>query len=440
MTSLPNSVLGDAYASGFAWDLLEDLVEVGDRMAGHKGEHEGAGLIAAAFEEAGAETVEMNEFEIPGRWRESSSLSVDSSANYEMNHHVIALPGSPDETVTAPLVDIGHGVPETVGDEVDGAIAIARSDVPEDHRWVHRMEKYAAVVRAGVKGFIFRNHVPGQLPPTGEIGYHNRPAPIPAVGVSKEVGARLERYAGTGTPTELSVTCRNEPTTTVNTRAALGPDTEEEVVVTAHVDAHDIAEGAEDNGVGSVLLPEIARILCGVTDRLDVRVQFILFAAEEIGLQGSYQYVSSIDDSPRIVVNIDGAGGSRNPGVRTHGFDELEEPFRTVAEQFDAPLEVDTETIIGTDAWPFLEQGIPAATLYSQSEGDDRGWGHTHADTLEKLDPRDLQALGALFSTFVLELANWNREYDRKSLDEIQETLTDGDVLALEVGDRWHFG
>ena len=439
MTSLPDSVLGDAYASNFAWDLLEDLVEIGDRMAGHDGEHESAQIVAAAFEKAGVENVEMNKFEIPGWWRESSALSVDGHANYERDHHVIALPGSPDETVEAPIVDVGYGVPETIGDEVDGAITMVRSDVPEDHRWVHRMEKYAAAVRAGAKGFVFRNHVPGQLPPTGEVGYHDRPAPIPAVGVSKEVGARLERYVDENATTELSVACRNEPTTSVNTHAVLGPETEKEVVMTAHVDAHDIAEGAEDNGVGSVLLPEVARILCGVTDRLDMRVRFVLFGAEEIGLHGSYHYAASAGDLTQVVVNIDGAGRSRDPGVRTHGFDELEEPFRTVAERFDAPLEVDPGTIVGTDAWPFLERGIPAVTLYSQSEGDDRGWGHTHADTLEKLDPRDLRALAALFSAFVLELAGGDRKYDRKSPEAIRETLTDGDVLALEVGDRWHF-
>jgi hypothetical protein len=57
MTSLPDSVLGDAYASDFAWDLFEDLVEVGNQMAGHESEREGARLVATAFEEAGAESV-----------------------------------------------------------------------------------------------------------------------------------------------------------------------------------------------------------------------------------------------------------------------------------------------------------------------------------------------------------------------------------------------
>lgn len=439
MTSLPDRVLGDAYASDFAWDLLQEFVQVDDRMAGHDGEREGARIVAAAFEEADVESVATNEFEIPGWWRESSALSVDGRASYEKDYHVIALPGSPDETVEAPLVDVGYGIPENVGDEVDGAIAMARSDVPEDHRWVHRVEKYAAAVRSGAKGFIFRNHVPGQLPPTGEVGYHDRPAPIPAVGVSKEVGARLEHHAAETATAELSVACRNDRATSANTHAVLGPETEKEVVVTAHVDAHDIAEGTEDNGVGSVLLPEIARILGGVTDQIDARIRFVLFGAEEIGLHGSYEYATTGGDSTRVVMNIDGAGGSRNPGVRTHGFDELERPFRTVAEWFDAPLEIDPETIIGTDAWPFLERGIPAVTVYSQSEGADRGWGHTHADTLEKLDSRDLRALAILCSEFEHELAAEDREYGRKSPEAVRDRLSEGDILALDVGNRWHF-
>lgn len=73
---------------------------------------------------------------------------------------------------------------------------MARSDGPADHdRWHHRMEKYAAAAEEGAAGFIFRNHYEGALPPTGEVGYHERPGPIPVVGVSKKLGDRLARYA-----------------------------------------------------------------------------------------------------------------------------------------------------------------------------------------------------------------------------------------------------
>jgi Zn-dependent M28 family amino/carboxypeptidase len=301
------------------------------------------------------------------------------------------------------------------------------------------MEKYASAAEHGAVGFVFRNHVPGNLPPTGEVGYHDRPGPIPAVGVSKELGARLARYAEDDASVGLSVDCRNEPASSVNTHAVLGPETDEEVLVTAHVDAHDIAEGAEDNGVGSALLPEIGRLLAAVEDDLDTRTRFVAFGSEEIGLYGAYHHAETGEAPVKAVMNVDGAGSSRDPRVRTHGFEGLETPFAAAADRFDAPLTVSEEVTPHADSWAFVERGVPAVTIGSVREGAGRGWGHTHADTLDKLDPRDLRALAALYAESVLELADAGREFPGRDPAEIREALTDGYVRELKVGGRWHF-
>jgi Zn-dependent M28 family amino/carboxypeptidase len=439
MPRLPASVVGDAFTSEHAWGTLTELVEIGNRMAGQAGEKEGSAVIEATFEAAGLREVGTEAFDIPGWWRGSSSLSVEGHGEWDADHHVIALPGTPAGDVSAPIVDVGHGIPEEIGDEVDGAVAMASSDTPEGERWVHRMEKYASAAEHGAVGFVFRNHVPGNLPATGEVGYHNRPGPIPAVGVSRELGARLARYAADDATVDLAVDCRNEPTTSVNTQAVVGPDTEAEVLVTAHVDAHDIAEGAEDNGVGSALLPEIGRLLLEVEDALDTRVRFVAFGSEEIGLYGAYHRAATGERPIKAVMNIDGAGSSWDPRVRTHGFEGLADAFEAAAARFDAPLTVSDEVSPHADAWPFVERGIPAVTIGSVREGSGRGWGHTHADTLDKLDRRDLRALAAIYAESVLELADESRAFPSRKPEGIRDALTEGYVRELKVGGRWHF-
>jgi len=52
-------------------------------------------------------------------------------------------------------------------------------------------------------------------------------------------------------------------------RAALGPDTDEAVLLLAHYDAHDVGEGALDNGCGCALVAEVGRLLATVEDDLD---------------------------------------------------------------------------------------------------------------------------------------------------------------------------
>ncbi|MDY6818344.1 MAG: M28 family metallopeptidase [Halobacteriales archaeon] len=441
---LPPEVVGDAYTSDFSWNLLEELVEIENRMAGQEGEHAGAELLRDTFEELGFRDVEIEEFEIPGWWRGSSSLTLpDRGKSYSAQHQLIALPGTSAGDVAAELVDVGYGIPEEIGEEVDGKVAMARSDTPDDYdRWHHRMEKYSAAANNGAVGFIFRNHVDGNLPPTGEVGYHNRPGPIPAVGASKELGARLARYCEDGNPdVELSVDCRNEPTTSPNTMGVIGPDTDEEVLVTAHVDAHDIVEGASDNGVGSVLVPEIGRLLKQVEDELDTKVRLMPFGSEEIGLWGAYHFADTRDlENVKCVVNIDGAGPSREAKIRrTNSFDSVEPAFERAADRLGVPLGIERGVSPHGDSWPFAEQGVPAVTVGSGTEESGRGWGHTHADTLDKLDPRDLRAITVVFAEAVLELADDDTELERKTPEDIRDRLDESYVTEMKAGGRWRY-
>jgi aminopeptidase YwaD len=444
MTRLPESAIGDAYANGVAREVLEDLVAVGPRMAGQDGEEQGAQTLREAFEESGLREVGIAEFEIPGWWRGKSSLSVDASKgsfDCTHRHEVLALPGSPAGAVSGELVDVGYGTQEEFDErDVEGKVAMVSSRSPEGtDRWIHRMEKYASVHEAGAVGFVFRNHVEGCLPPTGEVGYHARPGPIPAVGVSREVGEWLERLRERGEiSVDLEVDCRNEPATSQNVEGVLGPGEGEEVLVTAHIDSHDIAEGAMDNGAGCALLAEVGRLLSGID--LDTRVRFVAFGAEEIGLRGAYHHAENADlESVKCVLNVDGAGRSRTLSVGTNGFEGVAGLFEDVRDGLDVPVETRDTVAPHGDQWAFVERGVPSAFVGSASPDEGRGWGHTHADTLDKIDSRDLRDLAVSIAEAVLRATDASRTFERASEAEIRDALDDGYVRELHVGDRWHY-
>ena len=465
MTALPDRVVGDARTSDFGWDLLTDLTDIGNRMAGTAGERRGAERVVAAFEDAGLRNAGLDEFEIPGWWRGDSAIEIAGPVErrHEGSHEVIALPGTPAGEATAPLVDVGEGTDEqfeAASDELDGAIAMASSRTPDSHdRWIHRMEKYVTAAEHGAVGFVFRNNIEGALPPTGEVGYHNRPGPILAVGVSKEVGERLVRLAndnGGGAagrdgdaPVELSieVDCRNEPTTSVNAVADVGPDTDEAVLLTAHVDAHDVSDGANDNGAGSALVAEIGRLLATVDGDLDTRVRLVTFGAEEIGLWGAYHAAETTPhDDIACVINLDGACNSRDLRVGTNGFDGMGAVFEAVAEAFDAPLATGETISPHGDQWAFVQEGIPAVMASTTSEQSGRGWGHTHADTLDKLDPRDLREVATLVAEATYRFATGGggaaggAEVAHRSRSAVRESIADGYVEELKTGGRWPYG
>ncbi|MFC7187810.1 M28 family metallopeptidase [Halorubrum yunnanense] len=459
MTALPDRVVGDARTSDFGWDLLTDLTDIGDRMAGSVGERRGAERVVAAFEAAGLRNAGLDEFEIPGWWRGESAVKLAGPVErrHERSHEVIALPGTPAGDVTAPLVDVGDGTYEAfeaASDRLDGAIAMASSRTPDSHdRWIHRMEKYVTASEHGAVGFVFRNHVEGALPPTGEVGYHNRPGPIPAVGVSKEVGGRLARLAEEGETSDadalelsIEVDCRNEPTTSVNAVADVGPDTDEAVFLTAHVDAHDVSDGANDNGAGAALVAEVGRLLASVEGDLDTRVRLVTFGAEEVGLWGAYHAAETTPrDEIACVVNLDGACNSRNLRVGTNEFDGMGAVFEAVADAFDAPLETGEAISPHGDQWAFVQEGIPAVMASTTSEQSGRGWGHTHADTLDKLDPRDLREVAALVAAATYRFATdgggaaGGERVAHRSRSAVRESIADGYVTELKTGGRWPY-
>lgn len=416
MPRLSNEVIGDAYTSTFARETLEELVDVGSRMAGHVGEKEGARVIGEAFEAAGLRDIRTTEFEIPGWWRGSSSVSLpDHGTTYDADHHVIAFPGSPSGTVEAELVDGGYGAPEQLDGTVDGKIGLFRNGTPPDYdQWYQDGGKYENAVDAGAAGYVVRNDREGCLPRVSAVGRSDRPAGIPAVGVSKELGEKLLRYAEDDTSVRIQVDCRRERATSVNTHGVVGPSTDEEVLVAAHVDAHDLGDGAADNGIGSAMLPEIGRLLVQSEDDLDAKVRLVAFGAEEIGLQGSSHWAESHDlDRVKCVVNIDGAWGSGNAVVNRAIFESAEGPFERAADRLHVPVKTLREGPLA-DALPFARQGVPATLVGADSGESGRGWSHTHADTLEKIEPADVRALTVFVAQAVLELASEDAALERK--------------------------
>ncbi|SDZ87135.1 Zn-dependent amino-or carboxypeptidase, M28 family [Haloplanus vescus] len=429
--------IGETFTSDAGWDHLERLVDIGSRMAGTPGEREALEATRDALDDIGARDAHIDDFEIQGWVRGSSHLDTPDG-----DAECIALPRSPADTAAGRLVDCGDGLPEDFEDaELDGAIALVSASVPDHYdRFIHRREKYYRAVEAGAVGFVFRNHVPGCLAPTGSVGTDDTPlGPIPAVGVSREVGARLARRFA-GDRVTLTVDCETPTAESGVVRADIGPDTDRAVYLTSHVDAHDIAEGAVDNGAGTATVLEVARALLARDDPLGRRVRVVCFGAEEVGLRGSKREADLVDaDSVQAVVNCDGVGRGRTLQFYTHGFDALGQTVDAVADDFGHPVSRLPSQHPHSDHWPFVARGVPAL-LVSSDDGDrGRGWGHTRADTLDKLERRTLREGAILVTGVVAALADADH-VDHRDPDAIAAALEREDhAEGMRVTGDWPF-
>ncbi len=426
-TPAPGGWIDGVYRRTAAWDHVERLTAIGPRPAGSGAEREAARATRDALTAVGARDARTEEFPIHD-WRRGSSAVEGPGAGPVDTHAFVR---SAPATATGPLVPVGHGLADEVAAaDLDGAVALVRNNVPAGHdRVVHRQEKYARLVAAGAVAFVERNHQSGALRRSGYVrGADGDPVgEIPAVSVSHEDGARLARLAA-GEPVTVRVDAATGETTSRNVLAEVGPETDERVVVGAHLDGSDLAESAGDDAVG---VGAVVGVAAALADREpETTVRLVAFGAEELPLLGARHRVERADlDAVRAVVQNDGLGRARDLAVLAHGSDHLAALARSAAAAFDHPARVDLTHYLSSDSWRYAARGVPACMLGSvdadgaPTHGPQSANVLTAADTLEKLDPRDLRE-GVLVETeLVARLAERDRTVPRLDPDDLRARL-----------------
>jgi dipeptidyl aminopeptidase/acylaminoacyl peptidase len=249
----------------------------------------------------------------------------------------------------------------------------------------------------------------GLLDMSGGVG-KDRPSAVnrtPRLFVAHPHYALLYRLATRAEPakTRVELEVQNEFTgpAAVNNTVGEIPGAEkpdEVVVVGAHLDSWDLAQGATDNGTGAVVVLEAARALAksGVKPRRTIC--FILFTGEEQGLLGSKAYVEKHkDELPKIsacLVHDTGTG-------KVVGFDAKHRPvLQPILEQELASLKdlgvtgFDTPFIGGSDHASFDREGVPGLMARQEVAGY-RLNHHSNLDTLDRaIEPNLIQGAQAM--------------------------------------------
>jgi Zn-dependent M28 family amino/carboxypeptidase len=251
--------------------------------------------------------------------------------------------------------------------------------------------KVANATAAGYEAVLFFNEgQPGRTDiPAVTVG---APADIPVNGLSFADGAALYQAAQAGTVTvRVAATVevdRNRKTTNVIADSPRGKNSDQTVVVGAHLDSVLEGPGINDNGSGSAGILEIAEEMAelGYTKKgkLQRQVRFAFWGAEENGLLGSEYYVANLTprQQARIYANLnfdmigspnyvrfvyDGDGSDSDP-AGPPGSGAIEQIFVDYFESQGLESEP-TEFSGRSDYGPFIEVGIPAGGLFSGAEG-----------------------------------------------------------------------
>jgi Zn-dependent M28 family amino/carboxypeptidase len=262
---------------------------------------------------------------------------------------------------------------------------------------------------------------------------------IPAVTVPFEEGEVLKRYNKMGgLNIKLEVSNESFKNQTSNIVAELKGKNEDEIVlIGAHYDCHDDSPGALDNGTGVTTLLELARILSQSGVEFEKTIRFVFFGVEEMATVGSSFYVLNHKkelENIDLMINLDSPGSLGGKTFEVGGFDDLGKYILSIAEEIEYPMKLNRPAF-GADYLPFVLCGVPSAFLRKcESPGlfsyhgalnlEDRGWGHTPADTPDKILPASVNEGTIIAGRYLIRAAMHKGPIARhRSSDEVQKIL-----------------
>ena len=439
---LDKQLLGDLWTSTAVWDNLAYLCDkCNGRLAGTADERRARNFLLDRLRAYGLEGVAAEAFEMPGWTRGEAHLMLDA-VDQEVLLPCLALPGSPGCDLTTEVVDVGRGACEDyerLGGTARGKIVFnSRDGIP-------RAELYRRAHQAGAAAFIFGGSQPGMLVPTGSV-----PRDLPAIGLAHESLTRLQRRLSAGPlNARLTLTCRVDPIEASNVVAEIpGTDPAQGwIIAGGHYDGHDIGQAAQDNGAGTAVLVEAARLLSPLRAHLKSGIRFVLFSGEELGLHGSYAYArqhAAEMEAVRLMLNADVLALAMPVVLQTQASPTLADYLRTLPlGELDATLHDDPKAFISnSDHFPFSLAGVSSVWAVTSSAPPGRGWVHYSADTLDKIEPRLLRQTAATVARLLLRMAAEPEALPRgcQSPAAVQELVTEARFEeTLRFIGRWPF-
>ncbi|WP_313623021.1 M28 family peptidase [Achromobacter sp.] len=270
--------------------------------------------------------------------------------------------------------DLGAGRPEDfeqAGDAVRGKIVLVRHEYPFSRGHVHRRRKYDMAVAQGAAAFLIANPLPEAGPLSGSSGRPRDGAGIPAAYIGHEAALALTAQPGSrvrlqiqGEEVRDSMACAGI--------LDLPGGRDSRVVISAHMDGHDLGTSALDNATGVAVALAAARNLAGCLGPDTPGLRICFFTAEEWALAGSARYLADMAPSERqklkININLDTVAGDDTLCALISDYPALAGVVDGATAQAGVPVSHWLPFMPNSDHANFAKHGIPALRLVAGFE------------------------------------------------------------------------
>lgn len=405
-------------------DLAWLCDRIGHRLAGSPQLDQAIAWAQTRLKAAGLVNVHAEPVMVPHWVRGEESAELLLPAPHRLN--ILGLGGSvgtPPGGLEADVVVVGSfDELDQLGGAVKGKIVLF--DVPwkgYGHTVVYRHAGAAKAARHGAVGALVRSVGPVSLdtPHTGVMEYDPAFPKIPTASVTIEAATQMRRMQARGERIRMKLamgaqTLPDAPSANVVGEIRGSGKPEEVIILSGHLDSWDVGQGAQDDGAGSMIALEAARLIqtLGLKPRRTIRV--VLYTNEENGLRGGLGYRDAHRaEFKDIIAAFESDSGSERikafsldlrkatPEAKAAALASLKQ-LAGALEPF-GPIELRLGGS-GADVGPMVAEGVPgigvghAATHYFDIH-------HTHADTFDKVERDDLAHNAAALASIAFALA-----------------------------------
>jgi aminopeptidase YwaD len=390
------------------WRDFNDICDCGGRLAGTDSEKKAFALLRERVRAASPANAGRSIPVAYGGWRAKRATLRLHDGTMAACHPLVRTIATPNDGLTAEVIDLGRGTPEDFAAhaaEINGRMVLVRHELMFAAGTIHRRRKYDMARASGAAGFLIAGPLPGQIV-AGSSGREGGEG-IPALGIAPETAAQLARRAE-GWPTATMIIETDEsPAETETLVYDYRGRSDDWVVLSAHVDGHDLAESAMDNGTGLAAVLAATRALAPEVARWRRGLRVMFFSVEEWALTGSAQYVQALSAGERAMialnVNLDSVAGSPNLAALTSGFGGVEPFLLSVAAANGQKLRAVRPLMTNSDHANFAAGGIPAVRLVAGFDDPAANLRLvlTPADTRDKVSEADLRQATLLTAAIV---------------------------------------
>jgi len=446
-----------------AEDLRRLTDEVGGRISGTPAMARAVDWATAAFRSAGVET-HTEHYRMPLTWSEGATrLEILGGSAFPVS--LVAEGWSaptPAGGIEADVVHIGDG---TEGDfsraagRTRGAILLV--DAPVIQTWDDLDNEYSRAlpikqraVEAGARAVLWTSARDHRLLYRHTDTVVGELSPLPMATVAREDAMRFARLIDSrSAPLRVRLSMPNVIGGPFEERNVIGEirgkeNSNEFVVLGAHLDSWDLGTGALDNGCNAALVIAVARAIQSSGFRPRHTIRFVLFSGEEVGFQGSRAYVlqhRSELDHLRAMIAVDDGGG-RITGFSLSGRQDAKQSLNDLLKPLPT-LDVGRLSLsgsLGTDNVDFMLEGVPTLIADQEPATYMQNY-HAASDTYDKVDLHQLAENTATTAAVVYEIADraqpLGARLSRAQISPLLEsTGLDKEMKAVGLWAAWESG